>query len=62
MSLVWTATAALVFIAALCLRVLIATRDPRRFHAPGWLAPALLALLLLAMASVLAAVRHASYL
>jgi hypothetical protein len=56
MSLLWTATTAFVFIAALSFRVLIATRYRTRCYAPNWLEPAILALLLLTMGGVLISV------
>ena len=61
MSFLWAATAAFIFAAALCCRVLIVTRyaKARTVTAPGWLTPALLALLLAAAGIVLFATQSA---
>jgi len=57
MSLLWAATAAFVFIAALCCRLLIVTRYRKAVSAPAWLAPAFLGLMLVAAGLVLVAVQ-----
>jgi hypothetical protein len=59
MSILWAASAAFVFIAALCCRVLIVARYREVGYTPNWLAPVLFGLMLLVAGLVLLAAKQA---